>query len=248
MEEYLNWLNCYKGYSNLTCLLYCKFAKLLNKYNLDYKKMLSSFNPISNNTKRVILSAIKKYYSYLNDKRRFEIVLPKKSKIVCDFITIDEYQKLVEYIKSKKKLNKVKLAMIRLLFETGIRSSELLAIKKTDIKDGIIKIRGKNNKQRIVYLSDSLFNLLSSISFKKSDKLFNFGYKSLYKKIKLLGLNVLNKHLTPHMFRRGFATHCIYNDVGIYELSIMMGHDNINTTKMYIRSEDKIIVMKNLFQ
>ncbi|WP_412032036.1 tyrosine-type recombinase/integrase [Malacoplasma muris] len=249
MDKYLIWLHSVKGYSILTCNVYYKYAKLLNESNMDYNIALSKFPNISNNTKRVILSAIKKFYYYKQDKRYTEIVLPKKNKIVCDYLSIDEYQKILNYVLNKKRVNWLKILMIRLLFETGIRSSELLSINSLDIKDNKIIIKGKNNKERLVYLSPSLTKILNNVISKTngSTKIFHFGYKSLYKKIKLLGNKVLNKNLTPHMFRRGFATHCISNNIGIYELSLMMGHDNINTTKLYLRNDDKISVMQTLF-
>ncbi len=78
MDKYLIWLHSVKGYSILTCNVYYKYAKLLNESNMDYNIALSKFPNISNNTKRVILSAIKKFYYYKQDKRYTEIVLPKK--------------------------------------------------------------------------------------------------------------------------------------------------------------------------
>lgn len=237
--KYYNYLFSLKGYSKLTCNLYLKYAKELKHFNNDYFVLLNKYKNTSNNTKRVIISAIKNYYEFIKDERINELKLPKKDTKIQEYVTYDEYLKIIDFYKSKNTLNNLKtLIMIRLLFETGIRSSELLNIKVCDIKFKQIIINGKNKKQRIIYLSDSLFDLiLKKIELDKNIILFNFSYKNLYKKISKIGYKILNKKISPHMFRRGFATYCSLNNIDIFDICMLMGHENINTTKMYIKKE-----------
>lgn len=230
--DYLFNLKCY---SVLTCKLYAKYANELISFNCDYFAMLKKYENVSNNTKRVIISAIKKYFKFIEDKRYCELELPKKEITVKDFVSFEEFNKLKAYLETKKKIKN--LTIIRLLFETGIRSQELLNIKKTDIINQSIIIKGKNKKQRIVYITESLFALLQKINFNDNEYLFSFSYKNLYKKINNLGKKVLHKKISPHMFRRGFATYCSTNKIDIYDICYLMGHENINTTKMYIKKE-----------
>lgn len=232
------YLNLVCGFSQTTCNIYTKYAKELEENQLDYYKVLIGHKNASNNTKRVIISAIKKYYEFLNDPRKNELKLPKKEKNIYEHITFDEYKKMQKYLESKKTHNsKLCLVVISVLFETGIRSSELLSITKDDIFNDRILINGKNSKQRIVYLSKQLSKKLLDFSKDKNKYIFNFKYKNLYKKINGLGKKVLNKSISPHMFRRGFATHCSKNNIDIYDICMLMGHENINTTKMYIKKE-----------
>lgn len=211
--------------------------------------MNKNYKNTSVNTKRIILSAIKCYLKYIKDERYKEIELPKKEEKVTNYITYDEYRKMLEHLEKNSKRNIKKILLIKLLFETGLRSYEILNIKKGNIDNEKIRIFGKGKKERLVFFSNSLNVYLQHFlnNMNENDNLFNFQYKNLYKLTKELGKKVINKNISPHMFRRGFATHCINLNIGIYEISIMMGHKNINTTRGYIRSESKIMLMKDIF-
>lgn len=211
--------------------------------------MNKNYKNTSVNTKRIILSAIKCYLKYIKDERYKEIELPKKEEKVTNYITYDEYRKMLEHLEKNSKRNIKKILLIKLLFETGLRSYEILNIKKENIDNEKIRIFGKGKKERLVFFSNSLNVYLQHFlnNMNENDNLFNFQYKNLYKLTKELGKKVINKNISPHMFRRGFATHCINLNIGIYEISIMMGHKNINTTRGYIRSESKIMLMKDIF-
>lgn len=246
--EFKKYLSNVKCYSKTTIKTYMKYIDKLEENNYDYKVMLNLHRDNSNNTKRVMLSAIKAFYKFTKDDRFYEIELPKKEKKVLDYLSYKEYQLIIKHLHRKPTKNFSKIIITKLLFETGIRSSELLNIEIKNIDENKIKILGKNNKERIVYISHSFKEIISSyIKTRKGQKyLFNFSYKYLHKVIGSFQ-KVINKKLTPHMFRRGFATYCIDNNIGIYELSLMMGHDNINTTRTYLRNEHRIELMKNIF-
>lgn len=248
LKEFKNYIINIKGYSHRTYITYFFYLDKLNKLDNNYEELLNRHANVSNNTKRVILSSIKTYFHFINDERWKQIELPKKDRKVKDYISVDEYKKILDYLYTRNKINLSKIVLVRLLFETGIRSCELLSIKINNIKDNHIKIYGKNKKERVVYFSNNLKSEINQLILKDNlvDNLFNFQYKNLNKKIKILG-NKINKKLTPHMFRRGFATYCIDKNIGIYEISLMMGHENINTTKLYLRNEHRIEIMKNIF-
>lgn len=237
--EFYNYLQSFKCYSDLTCKIYCKYALELNELNNDYFMLLNKYKNTSNNTKRVIISAIKKYYEFINDTRMHDLKLPKKDVKVQGYISFSEYQKIIDFYKNENKKNSFNnMLLIKILFETGIRSSELLNIKRDDVKNKTIVINGKNKKQRIVYLNNELDKMIQTkLSKHKDIYLFNFSYKNLYKKISKIGKKILDKKISPHMFRRGFATHCSLNNIDIFDICTLMGHENINTTKMYIKKE-----------
>jgi integrase/recombinase XerD len=138
--------------------------------------------------------------------------------------------------------------IIRMLYETGIRSKELLSIHKQDINNNEIIIKGKGGKERIVYLSNNLKELLHGyINNNHIDQqLFPFKYKNLYKMIATLS-KYLDKKVSPHSFRRGFASYCINRNTNLYTLSQMMGHVDLNTTKSYICNYSYANEMTNLF-
>lgn len=246
LNEYRDFLIKVLGYSQKTAITYLFYVKKLTEYNMNYKVMLNSFGDQTNNTKRVILSAVKNFYQYTKNNLCNEIVLPKKDRKIKDYITFEEYRKLLDFYYDSD----LKKIIFRILFETGIRSSEFLSIRVSDIEDQKIIINGKGKKQRIVYTSIDLCKFIHQYiidnKLKSDDYILNFGYRNLYKHIQTSG-STIDKNLSPHMFRRGFATYCMEKDIGIYEICLMMGHENINTTKTYLRNENKIEVMKNIF-
>jgi integrase/recombinase XerD len=150
--NYKNYLKNIKGYSEHTIKMYIKYSIELELVNLDYERLMNKYGNVSNNTRRVILSAIKKYLFFLG-KDISKIELPKKDIVVMPYVKYDEYLFYLNSINKKTKMGLKKLVTLRLLFETGIRSSELLGILKTDIVKQQIKIRGKGNRERYVNIS-----------------------------------------------------------------------------------------------
>lgn len=244
--KFTDYLTNIKGYTPMTAKTYSKYEKMLQECNNDYGCVLNQLSQCNNNTKRVALSACKAYYTWINDRRLEEISLPKKVKKVLEHITNDEYRFLLNKYKMNSSHNKTKKRIIiRLLFETGIRSSELLNLKKEDVDNNKLKIKGKGNRERIVFasewLSDELHTYLETIT---SNKLFDFTYKNLHK---LLHNTLPNKSISPHMFRRGYAKYLNSKGVEIYDISISMGHSNINTTASYINKDSSSVNLSKIF-
>lgn len=248
-DDYYNYLANFKGYSDFTCKTYCRYAHELVCNELDYFRVLNNHQNTCNNTKRVIISAIKKYYEYIKDERMHELKLPRKEKNLQEYLSYDDYKKMLRFFKYRHTINTQEIILlIRVLFETGIRANELLNIKRKDVFEDKIKINGKNNKQRFVYLDKQLLELIRNTITNDEDKVFPYSYKNLYKKILRAGRKSIQKNISPHMFRRGFATYCSENNIDIFELCHLMGHENINTTKMYIKKEVNGNLVMELFK
>ena len=243
--KYKNWLQNIKGYSNKTIEVYEGYAFKLEVMGMNYKKMINTYSDKSNSTKRLVLSAIKSYLIFKNDARASEIQLPKKNIVVSDYVTFNQYKEYLKKINKKTKMGFQKYLIVRLLFETGIRSSELLWITKTNILNNRIKIKGKGNKERFVNVSQWLINDINEyIDSINTERLFPFGYKNLYSKIQRLDKK---RNLTPHMFRHGFAKYCNSKNVSIYDISISMGHSSIDTTAKYINKKSEDITIHTIF-
>lgn len=243
--KYDNWLRNIKGYSETTIYIYMKYKIELEKNDFKYDLMIEKYGEKSNSTKRLVLSAIKSYYVFANDKRSSEIILPKRNVSSMTHVTYEQYKDYISAINKNTKMGFQKYLIVKILFETGIRASELLNISKSDIRDNQIKINGKGNKQRIILISKWLQNDLEYY-LKNHDmkKLFNFGYKNLYEKIKILDKT---RTLSPHMFRRGFAKYCNNNKISIYDISIAMGHSSIDTTAEYINKKSEDVSIYKIF-
>lgn len=228
---YKNYLKNIKGYTDSTIDCYSRYIFLLKQEDLDYERVLEKMKGNSNNTKRIALAAIKNYYKFVGDTRATKIEMPKKEIKVQQFVKYEEYISILLRINKRTKTGLSKYIMIKLLFETGIRASELLKIEKNNIIGNRIKISGKGRKERFVktspLLSIEISNYIETIDTKK---LFPFSYKNLYGKIKNI-----SSDLSPHMFRRGYAKHCHDNKISIYDISLSMGHSSIATTANYIK-------------
>lgn len=240
--KYTEYLEKIKGFSFKTVEIYGRYAQELEFFDRDYRALLLSKPDYSQSTRRLIASAIISYYKFLKDVRWKEIELPKKEIIVKDYITYEEYKNFLLEINQRTKTGLQKRLVIRLLFETGIRSEELLHIQKEDIQGNQIKIYGKGKRQRIVKVSEWLMDEINLYSKNKNGRIFSFQYKNLYTKVQSLSQD---KKITPHMFRRGYAKHCHDKGVSIYDISLSMGHSSIETTAAYIkRASDDVEIFK----
>jgi len=139
-------------------------------------------------------------------------------------------------------------ALMELIYSTGIRISEALNIKLSDINaiDRTIKVLGKGNKERIVPIGDiaieSVYkyqNIRNSINY-TTDKLFvNYRGTELSA---VSAWKIVNKAMrgiteatqkSPHTLRHSFATHLLDNEADIYAISKMLGHSQLSTTEIY---------------
>lgn len=141
------------------------------------------------------------------------------------------------------------IAVLELLFATGIRVSELssLGIDSIDLRNGVIKIYGKGSKERIIQISNpsvlsavcAYYNafscLIHDIGWFFVNRLGNqLSAQSVRNLIKTYTqLAGIDQHITPHMFRHSFATLLLEEDVDIRYIQQLLGHSSITTTQIY---------------
>ncbi len=204
---------------------------------------------------------IRKYSSYVNFLKFIEkngynnknisqhILRPKKSQRFFSFLSLDEAARLMDSIKDERDS-----AIIELMYSTGARISELAEIKMEDIdlENRQIKVTGKGNKQRMVFINNSASDALERyISLRKDYLYSDRGYKkcrylflnkkggklstrsisSIVKKY-AVGLSA-GKKITPHSIRHSFASHMLQQGANIREIQELLGHENISTTQIY---------------
>ena len=152
-------------------------------------------------------------------------------------------------------------AIIEILYSCGLRVSELINLKISDLflKESLIKILGKGNKERFVPISKIGKNLilkyidsarnLSKIKKGYEDTLFiNNRGKNLTRVMIYIILNNaakevgIEKKISPHILRHSFATHLIENGANIISIQKMMGHENIVTTEKYLHVKKKHLI------
>ncbi|MCJ8291366.1 MAG: tyrosine-type recombinase/integrase [Crocinitomicaceae bacterium] len=136
--------------------------------------------------------------------------------------------------------------MFELLYQTGIRLSELINLKDSDASNSQIKVLGKRNKERIIPISKDLSQLIQKyrgerreISISSDSLLVLKTGKILYPKFvyrrinKYLSLATDVKKKSPHVLRHTFATHMLNNGAGLEVLKELLGHANLSATQVY---------------
>lgn len=254
----------------------------INKIHLkEYIQKLFKKNLKPKTIKRKI-AVIKSLFNYLefdeviinNPFRKLNISI-KEPKVLPKTIDLKEIKSILKYLYSKKNIIPINtykyriltrdILIIELLFATGIRVSELCNLNKKDIniQSGIIKIKGKGSKERIIQICEkdiknilkeylnlfeedlikSDFLLINRLKKKISEQSIRFMIKKYQK---LLGIN---KKITPHMFRHSFATLLLEEGVDIRYIQNMLGHSSILTTQIYtqmnVKHQRKILNTKH---
>lgn len=137
--------------------------------------------------------------------------------------------------------------MFELLYQTGIRLSELITIRQSDISQTAIKVLGKRNKERIVPISSALYVLIKSyeqfrnnLTGGHSDHLLVLeNGRKLYPKFVYRRINTYLKQMTdldkrsPHVLRHTFATHMLNNGAGLEVIKELLGHASLAATQVY---------------
>jgi len=268
-NEFLDYLNNIRKYSNHTIInyeldidLFETFLKLkkISYKNIEYKEVLEFINYLKDNHKSTsinrILSSLRTYYNYLirNNyikKNPFKIVNGlKKEKKLPEYFKYNEYVDLLNSIDTSTNLGVRNKCIFEVLLCTGCRVNELINIKlgDIDINSREIRVLGKGNKERIVYLGsyaiDSLNDYLNIrkeiLKNKTNDYLFlnHLGNKLTTRGIREIINNILKKtctnlKITPHTFRHSFATMLLNEGCDLKSVQELLGHVSLSTTSIY---------------
>ena len=211
-----------------------------------------------------ILSGLKAFFNYLifEDYRTnnpMELIeTPRIGRKLPDTLSIDEIDNLVKAIDLSKKEGERNRAIIETLYGCGLRVSELVNLKISDLffDEGFIKVSGKGNKDRFVPIAKHTMKYIelykstvrNKLQIKKNfeDTLFlNQHGKQLTRAmiftiIRTLATKInLQKKISPHTLRHSFATHLLENGADLRSIQIMLGHESITTTEIYIHLDKK---------
>lgn len=224
-----------------------------------------------------IISGLKSFFSYLifedyrNDNPLELIETPKTGRKLPDTLSVADIDRLIDAVdlsgsEEKRDRGHRNKAILETLYGCGLRVSELVELKISDLffEEGFIKITGKGNKQRFVpignhtqkYIELYKNNIRSHLNIQKGheDTLFlNRRGKKLTRAmiftiIKDLAVKInLNKVISPHTLRHSFATHLLENGADLRSIQLMLGHESITTTEIYVHLDRKHLseVMNN---
>lgn len=210
---------------------------------------------VSTNSVNRKLSSIKTYYRFLllsevtSVNPTLKVVSPKMSKKLPEFVSQGSMDRLLSADLFEDTFEGVRdYLVMELLYQTGIRLSELIGIQVNDVDRVVksVKVTGKRNKQRIVPITIELQNLIlryvklrGEIETSVLNLIVSQKGKAAYPK---LIYNIVNKYLgmvstiskkSPHILRHTFATHMLNNGADLNTIKELLGHANLSATQIY---------------
>ncbi|MBQ7310538.1 MAG: tyrosine recombinase XerD [Alistipes sp.] len=207
------------------------------------------------------LSGVKSFYNYLLMTDKIEqspaefITAPKSRRELPDVLTVEEVERIIGSIDTTTIKGRRDRAMLEMLYSCGLRVTELISLKMSDLflGEGYIRVMGKGNKQRLVpigslaqewlmqYLDDRR-ELLKDKTTKGSNVQAVFLSNRRTELTRVMIFTIIRnatkdagitKTVSPHTFRHSFATHLYTGGASIRQVQDMLGHQSITTTEIY---------------
>lgn len=207
------------------------------------------------------IATLRSFYNYLTNKVHLldenpvkDIDSPKTKKSLPKYLTLDESLRLLESVDGKNRERDY--CILTLFLNCGLRISELVGLNLNDIQDEALRILGKGDKTRIVYLNDACKDALRQymavrrpISGRDGNALFLSGQN---KRISRSGVHALvKKHLggagldaseySSHKLRHTAATLMLQNGVDVKAVQEVLGHEHLNTTEIYTHIDNEAL-------
>ena len=273
VEDYLRYSQIERGLSDNTIFAYRQdlmdFLVFLKKEGLDswptkavdidaFLAEQRDLNKATSSISRMI-SSLRKFYQWLVRQNiqkinpMLEIDSPKKEHRLPVALSVDEVTKLLDQPDVTKKLGIRDRALLETLYATGIRVSELINLKFSDLHEELklLKVLGKGSKERLIPISDVAISWIKSYQEKVRDPLLlksgkytdtiflnNRGgaltRQAVWQIIKrYCQIAGIRKNVTPHTLRHTFATHLLENGADLRVVQEILGHSDISTTQIY---------------
>ncbi len=274
IKEYQSYLKIERGLSENTILNYTfdieRLCLFLEQNNLSVSPIsitdetLQAFiyavaKEVNTRSQARIISGLKSFFNFLifEEYRKDDplqlIDTPKTGRKLPDTLSVAEIDTLIEAIDLSTNEGERNRAMLETLYGCGLRVSELVALKISDLffEEGFIKITGKGNKQRFVPISELTQKYINTykdhvrihLNIQKGfdDTLFlnrrgrQLTRAMIFTIIKNLAVSIgLHKTISPHTLRHSFATHLLENGADLRAIQLMLGHESITTTEIYV--------------
>lgn len=241
----------------------------INSYlNIKYEDLNNYIKYLKDNGYEVTsitrkIASIRSFCKYLNKKYNIEDISqkidnPKFYRKLPNILTIEEVDNLLD-INLVTPFDYRNKAMLELMYSSGLRVSELVNLKLSDIdlNDRYVRCFGKGSKERVVPIGEVACSYLKLYideyrdGMKKgyyTENIFlnnhgkNMTRQGFFLIIKKIAEEKkINKNITPHMLRHSFATHLLNNGADLRTIQVMLGHSNISTTQIYTNVSTDIL-------
>ncbi len=279
LKDYQNYLRIERGMSENTLINYSFDIKKLMRWLEGNQIQVSPLKIDENQVQEFIyqlakkgnprsqsrvISGLKGFFNYLifEDYRKTNplelIESPKTVRKLPDTLSQNEIDTLIKTIDLSSAQGERNRAMLETLYSCGLRVSELINLKMSDLffDEGFIQVTGKGNKQRFVPIAKSTIKYITiykneiriheNPSKEHQDVLFlnrrgkKLSRAMVFTLIKQLAEKAgVRKNISPHTFRHSFATHLLENGADLRAIQQMLGHESITTTEIYMHVNRK---------
>ena len=273
LKDFEYYLRIEKGMSNNSVVSYLfdiqKLIDYVSEFNIEENpenisaETLRGFiyeesKNLNSRSQSRLLSSLKSFFKYIilenyrEDIPMEYIDAPKFGMKFPDTLSLEEIDYLISGIDLSTDEGHRNKAIIETLYGCGLRVSELVELRLSDLffEENFIRITGKGNKQRLIPISEYTQKIILiyvnnyrnklKVTKESSDILFlNRRGKKLTRAmiftiVKQLAIKVnLQKNISPHTFRHSFATHLLENGANLRAIQLMLGHESITTTEIY---------------
>ncbi|WP_312271265.1 tyrosine recombinase XerC [Pseudomonas sp.] len=241
----------------LKLLAFCREEQLTDWNNLDARRLRALIVQLhrkgqSSRSLSRLLSAIRGFYQYLIREGVCQhdpangVSAPKGQKQLPKNLDVDRTTQLLDGAVEDDFIALRDQAMLELFYSSGLRLSELvgLDIVDLDLKDGLISVRGKGNKRRIVPVGskarEAMERWLPQRALAAQDDAVFIGQsgrrltpRAIQLRVREAGVRELGQHLHPHMLRHSFASHMLETSRDLRAVQELLGHADIATTQIY---------------
>jgi integrase/recombinase XerD len=279
--DYQHYLKIERGLSNNSILGYSNDVKKLIHYissnDLNFNPsnvkddiiqqfIYHSSKNINARSQARLISGLRNFFDYLifedyrNDNPTDLLESPKIGRKLPDTLSEKDINKIISQIDLSKPEGERNRAMFETLYSCGLRVSEMIQLKISDLffEEGFIRVIGKGNKQRFVPINSYTIKLIdiyknqirTKIPVQKGfeDTLYlnrrgkqisrNMVFMILKDLVKRSGIS---KNVSPHTFRHSFATHLLENGADLRAIQQMLGHESITTTEIYMHLDKSFL-------
>jgi integrase/recombinase XerD len=280
IKEFVSYLKIEKGLSENTIFAYTRDVEKLRDYShtiskapdtIDYQDLKLFIGELydlglSARSQARIISGIKQFFTFLLLENTIDsdpselLEQPKIGRKLPEVMTIEEIDSLIAAIDLSKDEGHRNRAILETLYSCGLRVSELVNLKFSDLffEEGFIRVIGKGNKERLVPVSTQVEKEISlyvdhirkHLNIQKGNEHVIFlnrrGSKltrvMIFTIIKQLSEKIgLKKNISPHTFRHSFATHLIEGGANLRAIQEMLGHESITTTEIYTHLDQRYL-------